>query len=121
MRPIDLCFPDPSDPEACRKAYIMGYRAGYIDGQRGGPDITRQGYDGDSVLCEPIESMKLSYHAYNCLNRIGCRYVDDVVKLTAKEILRIRGMGKKTAQEISRVLAEKGMKDTEWDFVWLTG
>ena len=115
MKPMHLLFKDSPDPEACRKAYILGYRAGYKDGQCGNADATRQ-EDGQK---EPIEAMPLSVHAYNCLSRSGCRYVEDVVKLTADQISRIRGMGKKTAQEIVNGLAERGITDTDWDFAWL--
>ena len=120
MRPINTSFAESSDPEACRKAYILGYRAGYRDGQADRADGTRQDYDADSIQNVPIEAMKLSTHAYNCLVRYECRYVGDIVKLTSGQIARMRGMGKKSAGEIIQALEEYGITDTDWEFAWLT-
>lgn len=119
MRPIDRCFPD-SDPEAIRKAYILGYRAGYQHGKCRYPDATRSDYDAENLRTIPIEAMKLSVHAYNCLLRYGYRCVSDVTKAPARTIRSMRGMGKVTAMEIVQVLKEYGIADTEWEFAWLT-
>ena len=120
MRPVKLLFSKSSDPEACRKAYILGYRAGYQDGQCGNADTTRPSYDTLSTLSEPVEAMPLSTHAYNCLSRSGCRYVGDVAKLSVSEIRRIRNMGKITAAEIVQALSTYGITDTDWELAWLT-
>jgi len=118
LKPIMQYFQHSSDPEACRRAYVLGYRAGYQDGRSGSADITRTYGDAEGVLSEPIEAMKLSTHAYNCLLRAGCRYVGDVVNLPESQIIRIRNMGKVTAAEIRKALKEYGITDTDWDFAW---
>jgi len=120
MKPIEICFADSSDPEACRKAYVLGYRAGYRDGRNDAPDITREGYDDENILREPIEAMQLSTRGYNSLIRVGCRCVGDVVNLPASKIRYMRNMGKKTAAEIIQALKAYGITDTEWEYAWLT-
>ena len=118
MKQIMKYFLKSSDPEGCRKAYVLGYRAGYKDGQLGDADITRQNVDDESVLLEPIESMQISSRAYNCLFRSGCRCVGDVAGLPESQIIRIRNMGKVTAAEIIKALKEYGITDTDWDVAW---
>lgn len=120
MKPILTYFQDSADPEACRQAYILGYRAGYRDGHCGNADLTRQDYGTEDGLSEPIEAMRISSRAYNCLNRAGCRYVKDVAALSESQIIRIRNMGKVTAAEIRQALKEYGIADTDWDFAWRT-
>ena len=118
MKPINLCFKDSPDPEGIRKAYIMGYRAGYEDGKRNNPDASRKGCDAESIQNIPIEAMNISFHAQTSLMRSGCRYVSEVAKLPADRIKSLRNVGKVTAREIANALKEYGIMDTEWDYAW---
>ena len=120
MRPIDVVFPDSADPEAIRKAYILGYRAGYKDGLNREPDALKTGCTDETALFVPIETMKLSTHAYNSLIRNGCRYVSDVAMLPAERIRIMKNVGKITIQEVIRALKECGITDTEWEYAWDT-
>ena len=120
MRPIDVVFPDSADPEAIRKAYILGYRAGYKDGQSREPDALKTGCTDETAQFVPIETMKLSTHAYNSLIRNGCRYVSDVAMLPAERIRIMKNVGKITIQEVIRALKECGITDTEWEYAWDT-
>ena len=115
MKPIDRLFPASPDPEGLRKAYVLGYRAGYEDGLRRCEDTTQIHSDLEK---DPIEAMKLSSHAYNCLHRYGYRQIGEITKLPAEKIRTMKGMGKKTTAEIAGALKDYGITDTEWDYVW---
>lgn len=121
MKPIDLCFKDSPDPEGIRKAYIMGYRAGYEDGKRNNPDASRKAYDEESVQNIPIEAMNIPFRAQASLTQIGCRYVSDIANLPADKIRTLRNIGKVTAVKVSQALKEYGITDTEWDYAWQIG
>lgn len=47
-----------------------------------------------------IEDLGLSVHAYNALMRCGYRTANELRGLTEEDLLRIAGIGKKTAKEI---------------------
>ena len=116
MKPINLCFKDSPDPEGIRKAYVMGYRAGYTDGRKNQPDATQMNYDEETIQEIPIEAMDISFHAKASLTQIGCRYVSDVAKLPADRIRTLRNVGKVTVRNVAQALKEYGITDTEWDY-----
>ena len=119
MKPINLCFKDSPDPEGIRKAYVMGYRAGYEDGRKNRQDSTRMNYEDESIQNIPIEAMNISARAQAGLSYIGCRYLIDVAKLPADKIKSLRQIGKVTANEVAQALKEYGIMDTAWDFAWI--
>jgi len=51
-------------------------------------------------LGTPIAELGLSNRALNCLARRNIEYVEELLQFDMKELLRIRNMGKHTAQEI---------------------
>jgi len=67
--------------------------------------ITVPGDDGDSHreggICEmTIEELDLSVRAYNCLKRAGINVVSELTQLTESSLLKIRNLGKKSAEEV---------------------
>ena len=54
-----------------------------------------------------IEEMELSYRAFNCLKRAGINTLDDVISLGSDGLLKIRNLGKKSYDEIVRVLVNR--------------
>ncbi len=58
----------------------------------------------------PIEEACLSVRALNVLKRSGFTTLRSVCTLTWDELTRLRNMGKKSAEEIVKELAEHGMK-----------
>lgn len=60
----------------------------------------------------PIEELKLSMRAYNCLKRAGITRVGEVLNKLAKgpnEILAIRNFGQKSLDELLEKLQERGL------------
>ena len=95
--------------EECKKAYILGYRAGYQDAVSG-KDIERP-----QVPPDPIEVLTLSTRAYNCLYFAGLRYVADVAAAKESKIVQMKNLGKVTANEIAMALHRHGIHGTDWD------
>ena len=56
----------------------------------------------------PIGGMGLSINPYNCLLRHGVVTVADILRLTREDLLSIRGMGKKSYDEVIEKLAALG-------------
>ena len=99
----------PESAEAFRKAYLLGYRAGYQDAMEG------RGKETQTIPPDPIEVLPLSTRAYNCLHFAGLRYVSEVAALPEQKILQMRNLGKVTANEIAHALHQYGIHDTDWD------
>ncbi len=66
-----------------------------------------------------IDQLGLSIRAYNCLRRANKTEINQLVLMTKEELLAIRGMGRKCADEIERKLQEKGyiLKDDKITFL----
>lgn len=90
------------------KAYHTGYLDGYQRGQKEKNTIP------GSLLDMPVELLGLSFHAKQCLLRKGMKSVREVASME-EEILRMRGMGPKTAAEIARALQKHGVICTLWN------
>ncbi|MCL2755691.1 MAG: hypothetical protein FWE45_01415 [Firmicutes bacterium] len=56
----------------------------------------------------PIETLNLSGRAKNSLMRGGIEYVEQLIKLERRDILRLRNMGEKTFGEIKQKISEMG-------------
>lgn len=61
------------------------------------------------------ERLKLSLRAYNTLARNGIRTIKALEGLTHYELMRLRGMGSKTAEEIEQKMKEY-KNDPDWHF-----
>lgn len=103
-----------TEADEYRKGFLMGYQEGY---DRGVEDV-RNGVGerraADEVLDLPIETLQLSVHPYNCLNRMGYRRIRDVVGLEENSIYVIRSLGEKSAREIAQALQKYGILFTAW-------
>jgi len=59
------------------------------------------------ALHVPIDELELSVRAYNCLCRKRIQYVDELKDLTKEDLMQIRNLGRKSAEEICTRLKEK--------------
>ena len=99
--------------DECRKAYILGYRAGYEDAMEGKEKESIQ------IPPEPIETLPLSTRAYHCLHFAGLRYISEVAALPEQKIMQMKNLGKITANEIALALHKHGIYGSEWDLFLL--
>lgn len=55
----------------------------------------------------PIAELELSVRAYNCLCRKKIVYVDELINFTKEDLMQIRNLGRRSAEEIGNRLKEK--------------
>jgi DNA-directed RNA polymerase subunit alpha len=62
--------------------------------------------DKAKVLEMTVEELDLSVRSYNCLKRAGINTVAELVQKTEEEMMKVRNLGKKSLEEVTRKLAE---------------
>ncbi len=77
--------------------------------------IANTEYSGDYAqrddakdLSAKIESMNLSARCFNCLDKIGIKYVGELVLMSEEELKGVKNMGKKSYDEIAEKLNDLG-------------
>ncbi len=58
---------------------------------------------------EPLEDLKLSNRAVNCLKRHGVATIDEIAAMTEDDLFALRGMGVRLVDEIRAGLAQRGL------------
>ena len=61
------------------------------------------------VLEMPIEEMDLSVRSYNCLKRANINTVDDLIKKSKNDMLKVRNLGLKSIEEVVAKLESYGL------------
>lgn len=61
------------------------------------------------VLIEPLDELELSVRIYNVLMAANIKTIGDLVRLVESELLRFPNLGRKSLQELTRVIEEKGI------------
>ncbi len=56
-----------------------------------------------------IEELNLSIRAYNCLKKKGINTVGELVRMKREDLMSLRNFGKKSLEEVERVLASYGL------------
>ena len=70
----------------------------------------------ERVLEMTIEEMDLSVRSYNCLKRAGINTVEELIRKSDEEMMKVRNLGKKSLEEVQNKLNELGLnlrKETE--------
>ena len=60
-------------------------------------------------LCRKVDELELSVRASNCLRNVNIKYIGDIISKTEQEILSCHNFGKKSLEEIKRVLTRYGL------------
>ena len=60
-----------------------------------------------------IDILKLSTRAKRCLDRRSIEYVEDLISLSKKDVMRIRYMGQHTFDEINAKVKSLGLRGWE--------
>ena len=61
------------------------------------------------VLEMPIEEMDLSVRSYNCLKRANINTIDDLIKKSKNDMLKVRNLGLKSIEEVVAKLETYGL------------
>ncbi len=64
----------------------------------------------EKILELSIEELDLSVRSSNCLKRAGINTVEDLLKKTEDEMMRVRNLGRKSLEEVIQKLASLGLK-----------
>ena len=54
-----------------------------------------------------IEELDLSVRSFNCLKRAGINTVDDLIRKTEDEMMKVRNLGRKSLEEVIRVMRDR--------------
>lgn len=57
----------------------------------------------------PLETLGLTVRTFNCLCRAGVKSVEELLNMSRNELIRIRGMGSRSYNEIIDALEERGL------------
>lgn len=71
--------------------------------------VSREEDKKQKVLEMSIEEMDLSVRSFNCLKRAGIHTVDDLTKKTRDDMSKVRNLGIKSIDEISKKLESYGL------------
>lgn len=75
------------------------------------PTIQKSGNEDNfdlKGLLAKIDGLNLSARCFNCLDRIGVRFIGELVLMSESELKNIKNMGKKSYDEIAEKLQELG-------------
>lgn len=61
------------------------------------------------VLEMSVEDLDLSVRSYNCLKRAGIHTVEDLIKRTEEDMLKVRNLGRKSLEEVIKKLEDLGL------------
>ncbi len=71
--------------------------------------VTREDENQQKALYMSIEELDLSVRPLNCLKRAGIFTVEDLVKKTEEDMLKVRNLGRKSLDEVISKLANLGL------------
>lgn len=64
----------------------------------------------EKILEMTIEELDLSVRSYNCLKRAGINTVEELIRKSEEEMMKVRNLGKKSLEEVQNKIAELGLK-----------
>ncbi|MFA5449934.1 MAG: DNA-directed RNA polymerase subunit alpha [Clostridia bacterium] len=71
--------------------------------------ISREDNEQTKALFMSIEELELSVRPLNCLKRAGIFTVEDLIKRTEEDMLKVRNLGRKSLDEVVRKLESIGL------------
>jgi len=63
----------------------------------------------DKILEMNIEELDLSVRSYNCLKRAGINTVEELIKKTEEDMMKVRNLGRKSLEEVEQKLNALGL------------
>jgi DNA-directed RNA polymerase subunit alpha len=69
----------------------------------------KQEEEFDPILLRPVEDLELTVRAANCLRSENIQYIGDLVQKTETELLKTPNLGKKSLNEIKKVLMGRNL------------
>jgi DNA-directed RNA polymerase subunit alpha len=63
----------------------------------------------NDVLLRPVDELELSVRSANCLQNAEIKYIGELVQRTESEMLRTKNFGRKSLNELKKILDELGL------------
>lgn len=73
------------------------------------PEIDLERQRTLDMLAQSVDDLELSVRAHNCLKAANIRTIGDLVRRGESDMLKFRNFGRKSLQELSAVLEERGL------------
>lgn len=77
--------------------------------------VEKEEEEKDRLMDMTIEELDLSVRSYNCLKRAGINSVEELVRKTEEDMMKVRNLGKKSLQEVKEKLAALNLSLRESD------
>ena len=71
--------------------------------------IEKEDDEKEKVLEMSIDELELSVRSYNCLKRAGINTVEDLIKKTEDDMLKVKNLGRKSLDEVIHKLESLGL------------
>jgi DNA-directed RNA polymerase subunit alpha len=71
--------------------------------------VEKEEEEKDRVMEMTIEELDLSVRSYNCLKRAGIDTVEELIRKTEEDMMKVRNLGKKSLAEVKGKLAKYGL------------
>ena len=71
--------------------------------------VSREEDKVHKLLVMSVEDMDLSVRSYNCLKRAGINTVEDLIKKTEDDMLKVKNLGRKSLDEVIHKLESLGL------------
>ena len=71
--------------------------------------VEKEEDEKEKVLEMSIEELDLSVRSYNCLKRAGINSVEELTYKSEEDMMKVRNLGKKSLDEVSKKLEELGL------------
>lgn len=73
------------------------------------PEVDEEAMRIRRLLKMSVDELELSVRAHNCLKSANIQTIGDLVRREEQEMLKFRNFGRKSLQELNRILQEKGL------------
>ena len=64
----------------------------------------------ERILEMTLEELDLSVRSFNCLKRAGVITVEDLIKMTDEDLMKVRNLGRKSLEEVIHKIESLGFK-----------
>ena len=71
--------------------------------------VSREEDKVHKLLVMSVEDMDLSVRSYNCLKRAGINTVEDLIKKSEEDMLKVKNLGRKSLDEVIHKLESLGL------------
>ena len=72
--------------------------------------VEKENDEKERVLEMSIDDLELTVRSFNCLKRAGINTVQELIRKTPDEMLKVRNLGRKSSEEIDAKLKELGLE-----------